>query len=49
MKMGMIKKKWMSSVQLWNTNNNINLDCKNQDTRSEPKQVIHLNFLDLEE
>ncbi|KAL9394112.1 hypothetical protein Peur_013397 [Populus x canadensis] len=32
------KKKWMSSVQLWNTNNNINLDCKNQDTRSEPKQ-----------
>ncbi|KAJ6353128.1 hypothetical protein OIU76_002188 [Salix suchowensis] len=35
---GSDKKNWMSSVQLWNTNKNINLDCKNQDTRSEPKQ-----------
>jgi hypothetical protein len=43
------KKNWMSSVQLWNTNNH--LDCKKQDSKSEPKQVIQilLNFLDLEE
>ncbi|KAG5245654.1 transcription factor HHO [Salix suchowensis] len=39
---GSDKKNWMSSVQLWNTNKNINLDCKNQDTRSEPKQVTQL-------
>ncbi|KAI5581711.1 hypothetical protein BDE02_07G035900 [Populus trichocarpa] len=30
------KKNWMSSVQLWNTNNQ--LDCKKQDSKSEPKQ-----------
>jgi len=43
------KRNWMSSVQLWNTNNH--LDCKKQDSKSEPKQVIQilLNFLDLEE
>ena len=43
------KKNWMSSVQLWNANNILN--CKKQDSRSEPKQVIQIlfNFLDLEE
>uniref|UniRef100_A0A2P2JI18 Uncharacterized protein MANES_12G093900 n=1 Tax=Rhizophora mucronata TaxID=61149 RepID=A0A2P2JI18_RHIMU len=31
------KKNWMSSVQLWNTNN-INSDCQKQDSKSDSKQ-----------